>query len=85
MEPSNITHVQLMFQGGFVAKQCDICIRDESTRDWKPVTSVYPADSNSLQNFDVPVTMSQDWMIYFRQPTDFYGRITLYRLALLSE
>lgn len=73
-----------MFQGGFVARQCDICVRTEGS--WTSVHSLFPADINALQSFDLPESMpaEQEWAIYFRQPTDFYGRITLYRLRLYA-
>lgn len=82
--PAAVHQVQLMFQGGFVAQQCDLCSRD-GDGPWATAASFYPADSNALQAFSVDTPAAASWALFFRQPTDFFGRITLYRLHLLSR
>jgi len=83
-QSNKVKEIQMMFQGGFVAKQCDLCIKENGS--WRPVHTFHPTDSNALQTFPVPSACpeSAEWGIYFRQPTDFYGRITLYRLNFFN-
>jgi len=87
-EDECVGRVEMMFQGGFVARQCDICVKMiEDGGGWRVVGSVYPADCNDLQSFDLTsfsLSSCRDWAIFFRQPADFYARITLYRLNLYS-
>ncbi|KAK3812938.1 MAG: hypothetical protein J3Q66DRAFT_346982 [Benniella sp.] len=82
-----ITALQLMFQGGFVGKTCQLFVM---TDEGKMVETMafYPEDINPLQTFHVPETQRQATSrikIFFESSTDFFGRITIYKLDILGH
>ena len=85
-----------MFQGGFAGKTCSTLIvpaSDEASREsvdgtYVNVGSFYPEDVSTVQEFDVSGNMSDvpvhQLRLQFDTATDFYGRITVYRLDVLG-
>ena len=90
-----------MFQGGFVGKvkftkplfkrQQDCEFLGSDGTEWKLICKFYPEDINSWQTFDVkakgqtdsgPLTKLQ---ILFKESTDFYGRVTIYKLDVIGS
>ncbi|KAG0230722.1 Nuclear receptor 2C2-associated protein [Actinomortierella wolfii] len=85
--PVKIQTIELMFQGGFVGKTCLLqrC-HVPPTNEWIDVTRFYPEDINPLQSFTIedqePTTRVK---IVFEGSTDFFGRITVYKLDILGQ
>lgn len=53
------------------------------------ITTIYPDDDNSLQSFDLMPALAGkgpllEMRLTFRDSTDFYGRVTLYQVAVLG-
>jgi len=80
-QPVTVSSFALQFQGGFVGKECEVEV-EGSTK----VMDFYPEDSNKIQTFYLKERMNnlKKIRIAFNSSTDFYGRITLYKLELFS-
>lgn len=83
-----MNEIVLTFQGGFVGKTCvAIGSTSEQPNEYNiPIVTFYPQDINSLQTFKVDNndTPIQRLKIIFEESTDFYGRITIYKLDILG-
>ena len=83
--------VKVMFQGGFVGQEASLYIGKNKANMSKVHTLDEIAiinDSNDLQEWIIPthiITAGQCFKIEFGSSTDFYGRVTIYRLELLGE
>lgn len=79
-----VGEIQLMFQGGFVGKECHLEVsQDGDTFD--KVFEFFPEDINKLQKFTLPqVVNGRAFKVVFPQSTDFFGRITVYQLKLIQ-
>ncbi|KAI7868751.1 galactose-binding domain-like protein [Spinellus fusiger] len=78
----------LTFQGGFVGKTCVVFASTaQSPNDYSiNMGRFYPEDINSTQSFDLMSSGSiQRLKIVFEESTDFYGRITVYKLDILGS
>lgn len=86
-EKQSVGGVELVFQGGFVGKNCHLeaSCDDEGDGELVKCQDFYPEDTNKLQTFklDRPVT-ARAFRIVFSDSTDFFGRITVYTLRLLN-
>jgi hypothetical protein len=71
----------LQFQGGFGGKECEVEVEGATK-----VLDFYPEDSNKEQSFYLKERLNsvKKIRIAFNSSTDFYGRITLYKLELFS-
>eukprot|EP01102_Stenamoeba_stenopodia_P020285 TRINITY_DN7849_c0_g1_i1.p1 TRINITY_DN7849_c0_g1~~TRINITY_DN7849_c0_g1_i1.p1 ORF type:complete len:150 (+),score=29.48 TRINITY_DN7849_c0_g1_i1:27-452(+) len=82
--PTRLDLLKLMFQGGFAPKELKVVLKSES--DTTSELLFYPLDNNSFQSFpisnDKNVTQLQ---LIFPTSTDFFGRITIYRLELWQD
>eukprot|EP01122_Echinamoeba_exundans_P008262 TRINITY_DN2710_c0_g1_i2.p1 TRINITY_DN2710_c0_g1~~TRINITY_DN2710_c0_g1_i2.p1 ORF type:complete len:183 (-),score=9.41 TRINITY_DN2710_c0_g1_i2:110-637(-) len=89
--PVHVETIQIMFQGGFAGKGCEVHGIDANATEKTPVklANFYPVDVNSLQSFDLPADGSsravQQIQIIFPESTDFYGRIVIYKLDVLGR
>ncbi|KAI9319457.1 galactose-binding domain-like protein [Dichotomocladium elegans] len=85
----SVHQVVLTFQGGFVGKKCYALGSEATTPNNYSIDlgSFYPEDVNSTQTFSFDNTNSriQRLKIVFEESTDFYGRITIYKMDLLGE
>ncbi|XP_071512029.1 nuclear receptor 2C2-associated protein-like [Diadema antillarum] len=84
-EPSHLKELHLQFQGGFASKTCWV---EGSLQgdDASKVMDFYPKDDNTLQIFHFPDgTRASSVKIVFAESTDFFGRITLYKLDILGS
>ncbi|KAG0197326.1 Nuclear receptor 2C2-associated protein [Mortierella sp. GBA30] len=86
-----IETVQLMFQGGFVGKTCQVLAWTDQG-EFVDMMRFYPEDINPLQiSFSCfPVTEADRQAtsrikIVFESSTDFFGRITVYKLDILGQ
>ncbi|KAL4227992.1 Nuclear receptor 2C2-associated protein [Mactra antiquata] len=75
-------HIQ--FQGGFVGRDCWVEMKRSKDGEWEKMFDFYPKDINSLQIFKAennsePISSMK---IIFNNSTDFFGRITIYRLEI---
>ncbi|KAF9984240.1 Nuclear receptor 2C2-associated protein [Mortierella antarctica] len=85
-----IETIQLMFQGGFVGKTCQVLAWTDQA-EFIDMMRFYPEDINPLQiSFSFPVTEADRQTtsrikIVFESSTDFFGRITVYKLDILGQ
>lgn len=81
-----VNALKLQFQGGFVGKDCEITSITEKEDSLAAAVSFYPQDKNSDQIIHLSKSLTGDkFKIIFSNSTDFFGRITLYKLELLGE
>ncbi|KAG0360381.1 Nuclear receptor 2C2-associated protein [Podila minutissima] len=83
----NIDTIQLMFQGGFVGKTCQVQ-RWTDEGAFVDMTRFYPDDINPLQSFPIAEAdrhITSRIKIIFESSTDFFGRITVYKLDILGQ
>lgn len=80
-----ISELHLMFQGGFAGKNCSIEVGQSDQKELKKCHDFYPEDTNKLQKFKLPEPVAgQVFKIVFPDSTDFFGRITVYQMKLIS-
>ena len=87
-EEVEISHVQIMFQGGFAGKTCWL----ETSKDgdlFEKLEDIFPEDVNKLQTFPIKkdngVVLCKGFKILFADSTDFFGRITIYQMKLIAK
>ncbi|KYQ93149.1 galactose-binding domain-containing protein [Tieghemostelium lacteum] len=82
-----VTELQIMFQGGFVGKDCEILFNTAEQKEFQHLQYFYPKDINTLQSFpnneNPQQTGIKELKIIFPTSTDFFGRITIYKLDVL--
>ncbi|KAI8882630.1 galactose-binding like protein [Backusella circina FSU 941] len=86
--PVSIESIALTFQGGFVGKTCMALGSVEcSPNDYSiNLGNFYPEDINSAQTFNFNATEPLKRLkIIFEESTDFYGRITVYKLDVIGK
>eukprot|EP00039_Didymoeca_costata_P023745 m.8084 g.8084 ORF g.8084 m.8084 type:complete len:146 (-) comp3838_c0_seq1:179-616(-) len=80
--------LQIMFQGGFVGKECLILGTGAEGGELVKLMDFYPEDINTMQSFDIKLPEGLENVnqlrIVFANSTDFYGRITIYSLSVLG-
>jgi len=77
-EPTSVAGFCLQFQGGFAGKECYV-----ETDGTLKILDFYPEDSNKIQYFYLKERVNlKKIRIAFNSSTDFYGRITIYKLDL---
>ena len=77
--------MRMTFQGGFVGKETVLMGQDRDGK-WGDIDTFLCLDINDEQVFSVSglnVTLSRLRLV-FRKSTDFFGRITIYNLDILS-
>ncbi|CAO3589132.1 unnamed protein product [Absidia cylindrospora] len=85
--PATVQGIHLIFQGGFVGKTC---VALGSTADQPnnyniSLATFYPQDINPMQCFAISCNQPiQRLKLIFEESTDFYGRITIYKLDILG-
>eukprot|EP01086_Lenisia_limosa_P011157 TRINITY_DN36488_c0_g1_i1.p1 TRINITY_DN36488_c0_g1~~TRINITY_DN36488_c0_g1_i1.p1 ORF type:complete len:140 (+),score=20.01 TRINITY_DN36488_c0_g1_i1:98-517(+) len=79
-----LSKIGLQFQGGFVGQNAVVEVTTPDSPEKVDAGCVYPEDSNGMQVFDIEkpeVTASVATVrVTFPSSTDFYGRVTIYRL-----
>lgn len=75
--PVDISTVEITFQGGFVGKNCQFLLDDIQT-------PFFPDDSSNPQIFPIKGQSVSKLKIIFGESTDFFGRITIYKLDIKS-
>ncbi|KAL1919727.1 uncharacterized protein VTP21DRAFT_1658 [Calcarisporiella thermophila] len=80
-----VKELVLQFQGGFVGKQCQAFGCKTGTA-YEPLLSFYPDDNNMVQRFPVlsPERPIEKLKLVFEDSTDFFGRVTVYKLEVLG-
>ena len=83
-QPVVVEQIVLLFQGGFVGKECRL---DGSLLQSRiSLGSFVPANGNAEQVFDVPNPSTVDALtLIFEDSTDFFGRIIVYKLDVLGR
>lgn len=90
-----VTALVLMFQGGFAGQAGELLggRRAEAldgAMSWEPLCAIEPEDVSSVQRFPIPrdaggQPVAVDALrVVFNRSSDFYGRVTLYRLDVLG-
>lgn len=86
-----VRELRIQFQGGFVGEECILYTgpsRNSSSIEWNELDfPVEPEDTNELQQFDLTEVAAKQRTcgavkIDFESSTDFYGRVTIYRLEV---
>ncbi|ORY97506.1 galactose-binding domain-like protein [Syncephalastrum racemosum] len=86
--PVKVETLILTFQGGFVGKKCRALGSEPSApNDYSTDLGIfYPEDINPSQSFPIPSSVPlQRLKIIFEESTDFYGRITIYKMDVLGH
>jgi hypothetical protein len=86
--PVEIDTVSMTFQGGFVGKKCvaEASVAESPNRYDQDLGTLYPEDVNSTQSFTVKCAAPvQRLKLVFEESTDFFGRITMYKLDVLGR
>merc|ERR1739848_867616 len=87
MEFTEVVHVEelhIMFQGGFTGKECWVEVAKPG-EDPAKIQSFFPEDVNQIQKFKLPERQSlQRMKLVFNSSTDFFGRITIYKLDIIG-
>jgi hypothetical protein len=88
-----VKRVRIMFQGGFVGQ--DGVIEMKGSKNGEAETTIVMdeikriEDSNDVQQWDIPAASSpckgKFAKILFPTSTDFYGRVTIYKLSLWGQ
>ncbi|KAG0361822.1 Nuclear receptor 2C2-associated protein [Gamsiella multidivaricata] len=78
-----IESLQIMFQGGFVGKTCQLLAWTDDS-EFVEIMKFYPEDINPLQIINDRKITSRV-KIVFESSTDFFGRITVYKLDILGQ
>ncbi|GFS07843.1 nuclear receptor 2C2-associated protein-like [Elysia marginata] len=86
-ESVSISQLDIQFQGGFVGKTCWVETVQSGQENFNRVLSFHPQDTNKSQVFPLSDTSSSvtSLKIVFDSSTDFFGRITIYKLDILSN
>ncbi|KAI9490805.1 hypothetical protein BDB00DRAFT_884045 [Zychaea mexicana] len=88
-EPVTVEAILFTFQGGFVGKKClALASLPDTPNDYSiDLGAFYPEDINSTQKFPLSSVDSkiQRLKIVFEESTDFYGRITVYKMDILGH
>ncbi|ORX95329.1 galactose-binding like protein [Basidiobolus meristosporus CBS 931.73] len=83
--PTSVQGLRIMFQGGFVGKECQALGAVEGN-DYISLGRFYPEDNNDVQEFSLEdQTPVKKLKLVFESSTDFFGRITIYRLEVIGE
>ncbi|XP_043279605.1 nuclear receptor 2C2-associated protein [Venturia canescens] len=83
-EECKLTALEIQFQGGFAGKDCHL-EAGSNFKDLSVVQCFYPEDTNKLQRFELEKeAVAKTFKLSFQESTDFFGRIIVYRLALIS-
>lgn len=86
--PAHLTAVAITFQGGFVGQDGEILVKSAPSDEWRSVAAFAADDSNSEQVFTLPDSSAEGvtgMRITFERSTDFYGRVTIYKLDILGS
>ncbi|KAL3866821.1 hypothetical protein ACJMK2_044083 [Sinanodonta woodiana] len=81
-----LQELHIQFQGGFAGRECSIEGSEVPGREMKKIAEFYPEDVNSLQIFQLPGEPTvASLKILFLNSTDFFGRITIYKLDIKGQ
>lgn len=75
-EEVELQSISMTFQGGFVAKRVEVFSADKVL-----IETLYPQDSNSPQTFSIPACRTRSITMLFKEPSDLFGRLTIYNLS----
>ena len=79
-----VSAFRIQFQGGFVGHDCHLEAELENG-SLEIIEHFYPEDVNSLQVFRLrKPTCAKHLRFVFNGSTDFFGRIIIYKLQILS-
>jgi len=75
-EETQMSGFSIQFQGGFAGKECFV-----ETDGNNKILDFYPEDGNKVQVFYCKqIVQAKKMRFAFNSSTDFYGRITMYKL-----
>ncbi|KAF2072191.1 hypothetical protein CYY_006488 [Polysphondylium violaceum] len=81
---ADVRQLNIMFQGGFVGKDCEVLITTGDSKEFQHCTHFYPKDINATQTFPLNANNVRQIKILFPTSTDFFGRVTIYQLDILG-
>ncbi|OXU24930.1 hypothetical protein TSAR_015952 [Trichomalopsis sarcophagae] len=80
----DLSSIEIQFQGGFAGQKSHVEAGADS-KSLEKVQDIYPEDINTTQLFKLnSVTKAKVFKIVFESSTDFFGRIIIYKLSLIS-
>jgi hypothetical protein len=85
VEPAEL---RLQFQAGFAAEEIHVSLQDGANANkWKSVVELEAEDDHDMQTFSLLEDSknkgpTKALKFEFQEPTDFYGRITIYQLQV---
>ncbi len=84
--PASVSGIRLTFQGGFAGKNCELLVSLSGKKeDFEKCSDFYPEDNNKSQTFTLPKAVEGSaFRVVFRDSSDFFGRVTVYELELIS-
>ncbi|KAI8987264.1 galactose-binding domain-like protein, partial [Mycotypha africana] len=85
--PVSVQSIILQFAGGFAGRKCvALGSTAESPNDYSvEIKDFYPQDTHAEQSFEFEPTIPLKRLkIVFEESTDFFGRITVYKLDVLG-
>jgi hypothetical protein len=81
-----LKELRIMFQGGFVGQEFKLMVADGSEAKMTEIMTFEANDDNTLQSFPIAWEgTTHRIQIIFTKSTDFYGRITIYKLDVLGQ
>jgi hypothetical protein len=85
-----LTSFQIMFQGGFVGQDAEVEIGIDTSNMQSVITIEDIEDNNAMQVFNLDNTICKTnhcriLKVLFPTTTDFYGRLTIYRMQVFGK
>ncbi|GAM27133.1 hypothetical protein SAMD00019534_103080, partial [Acytostelium subglobosum LB1] len=75
----NITALSICFQ-----EDCEVHAMMGDSQEFTLVSKFYPEDINIVQVFPLDIKMARQIKIVFKESTDFFGRITIYKMDVIG-
>eukprot|EP00753_Platysulcus_tardus_P014800 PLAT4536.2.p1 GENE.PLAT4536.2~~PLAT4536.2.p1 ORF type:complete len:162 (-),score=51.17 PLAT4536.2:59-544(-) len=84
-EPARPQSLALTFQGGFAGVEIEVKAGAVDEKPLPTLTTIFPADVNERQLFELPGATAQLLQFVIRRSSDLYGRVILYELDVLGS
>lgn len=89
--PVQVASLKIEFQAGFIAEICHVQLK-QASGDWIDVEELEPVDNHDFQEFALNANGDNKndltgtaLKLVFEEFTDFYGRVTIYRLEVWGK
>lgn len=85
--PVHVESLKIEFQAGFIAEECTVMLQTSSD-EWIVLKDLEPKDNHDFQTFSLEKgreTKGTALKLVFDEFTDFYGRVTIYRIEVWGK